>query len=146
MEGHQMSQVLKLNPDGSLGVEKRGNKFGAKPVTLCLNCCADPANPCCEAPRPHRFASSLEASRFVKLRMLEKAGVIAWLMVQPQYPLIINRVEICKYVADFSYVDMEDQSLVVEDTKSKATRTQVYRIKKKLMKAIYGIDIQEVYQ
>ena len=34
--------------------------------------------------------------------------------------------------------------LMVEDVKSPATKTAVYRLKKKLVKALYGIEIIEV--
>ena len=51
-----------------------------------------------------------------------------------------------RYVADFSY---EKQSgdhweLVVEDVKSKATRTVQYKIKRKLMLNKFHIQIQEI--
>jgi hypothetical protein len=35
--------------------------------------------------------------------------------------------------------------LVVEDVKSKPTVTRLYRVKKKLMRALHGIEIQEVF-
>jgi len=34
--------------------------------------------------------------------------------------------------------------VVVEDVKSKATKTAVYQLKKKLVKALYGVEIVEV--
>ena len=48
-----------------------------------------------------------------------------------------------KYIADFTYY--ENGHLVVEDVKSKATVTPVYKIKRRLMQEIYGITIKEVY-
>jgi len=51
-------------------------------------------------------------------------------------------VKICRYVADFGYI--ENGAVVIEDVKSKITKgLPVYRLKKKLMKALYGIDIRE---
>lgn len=49
------------------------------------------------------------------------------------------------YVGDFSWRGPAPLAeLVVEDVKSPATRTPVYRLKRKLVKAIHGIDVQEV--
>lgn len=88
------------------------------------------------------FQSKVEANRYGELLILQKAGFVAGLKVQPRFPLIINGVTICTYVADFSYE--ENNHLVVEDVKSPATKTPVYKLKKTLMKAIHGIDVVEV--
>ena len=48
-----------------------------------------------------------------------------------------------RYLADFVY--MQDGQQIVEDVKSKATRTKdTYRIKKHLMMSVHGIEITEV--
>lgn len=47
----------------------------------------------------------------------------------------------CTYIADFVYKD-KDGNEVVEDVKG--FRTDVYKIKKKMMRYRYGIEIQEV--
>ena len=46
------------------------------------------------------------------------------------------------YIADFVYT--ENGKTVVEDVKSPATRTDVYKLKKKLMLYKFGIEIREV--
>ena len=86
------------------------------------------------------FASKAEARRYQELRMLVRAGKIEHLHLQPRYPLVVNRVKIGAYVGDFLY--QRDGVEVLEDVKG--CPTPVYRLKKKLMKAIYGIEIQEV--
>ena len=48
------------------------------------------------------------------------------------------------YVADFVYTDAETGELIVEDTKSEATKTKDFVIKRKLMLAIHGIRVREV--
>jgi hypothetical protein len=85
------------------------------------------------------FDSKKEAARYQELRLAEKAGVIANLELQPRYPLIVNNVALGSYVGDFLYE--ENGERVVEDVKG--MKTPVYRLKKKLLKAIYGIDIRE---
>lgn len=82
-------------------------------------------------------------NRYVELTLLEKAKAIQDLKTQVSFPLIPKSKygrEI-KYVADFTYY--EDGKLVVEDTKSLATKTPVYRLKKRLMAEKYNIVIKE---
>ena len=106
------------------------------------------------------FQSKKEAYRWQELRLLEKAGEISDLRRQVKYTLIPAQkettVEIrknmtpkrtervvereCSYVADFVYE--EDGKTIVED--AKGMKTEVYRIKKKLMLYVHGIKIREV--
>lgn len=87
-----------------------------------------------------RFASKKEARRYTELLLCQKAGEIKGLELQPSYPLDFNGVHICTYRGDFRYRDGHD--VVVED--AKGVKTDAYKIKKKLMLAIYGIAIREV--
>lgn len=87
-----------------------------------------------------KFASKAEANRYLELRIMQQAGVIKDLVLQPEYRLAVDGLLICKYRADFAYTDKG--STVVEDVKG--FKTPVYRLKKKMMAAILGIDVQEV--
>lgn len=92
------------------------------------------------------FDSKKEAKRYQELLLLQKGGVIADLKRQVPYTLVpafnLNkkRYRAMNYVADFVY--KENDKEVVEDTKG--YRTEVYKIKKKLMAYIYQIEIREV--
>ena len=109
-----------------------------------------------------QFDSVHEYRRYVELKLLQAAGAISDLRCQVRYELIPpqyvterrysktgkrlqdkqKRVErSVEYVADFVYVD-KDGSEVVEDAKGK--RTKDYVIKRKLMRYIHNITIQEV--
>ena len=77
------------------------------------------------------FDSKKEASRYVDLCRLQNAGYIAHLRLQPEFPLMVNGTKIGKYVADFSY--LRNGERIIEDVKSKATITPVYRLKKKIL-------------
>ena len=98
-----------------------------------------------------RFASKHEANRYCELKYMERTHMISDLQLQRTFTLIgmqrdkngkiIERP--VKYVADFVYKD-QDGNTVVEDTKSPATRTTAYVIKRKLMLSIYGLRIQEI--
>lgn len=87
--------------------------------------------------------SRLEARRLVELRALEQAGEITELRTQTVFVLAVQGQKVAEYHADFTY--RRAGVLVVEDTKSVATRKiRDYRLKKKLMRACFGIDIVEV--
>ena len=99
-----------------------------------------------------RFDSKKEARRYGELRLLEKARKIESLELQPSWPLLVYEHDavatgacptcIGTYRADFVYRDVESGCVVVEDVKG--IRTAVYRLKKKLVEATYGITIVEV--
>jgi hypothetical protein len=48
------------------------------------------------------------------------------------------------FTADFRYVDSGTGEVVVEDTKSGPTKTEAYRLRKRLVEAIHGVRITEV--
>jgi hypothetical protein len=86
------------------------------------------------------FASKAEARRYAELKLMERAGAISRLDIQPRFPLTVNGVKVGAYVGDFAYMD--NGKLVIEDVKG--VKTPVYRLKAKLVKALYDIDIAEV--
>ena len=60
-------------------------------------------------------------------------GVIADLELQPKIPLMVNGTRIGVYKGDFRYFDVGTGCQVLEDVKTKATATSVYKIKKKIL-------------
>jgi hypothetical protein len=78
------------------------------------------------------------------LKLKQKAKLIDSFRMQVKYDLIVNGIKIGFYKADFvTYKDGE--VLDVIDVKSEMTKKlPVYRLKKKLIKAIYKIDIIEI--
>ena len=115
------------------------------------------------------FDSRKEGIRYQELKMLERAGDIKNLELQKVYELIPAQFEtvetgefykvgfkkglpkfkrVCvekavTYKADFVYTTRFGE-IVVEDTKSEATKTTEYIIKRKLMLYIHGIKIKEI--
>ncbi len=90
------------------------------------------------------FDSAKEARRYQDLLIWQETGQITKLETHRAFPLVVNGVHVCDYESDFCY-QPNGGSLVVEDAKSKVTRKlPVYRLKKKLMAAVYAIEIQEV--
>jgi len=87
-----------------------------------------------------KFDSKAEATRYSVLKVLQAAGVVTQLRLQVPYELSVNGLKICRYIADFVYV--MDGKEVVEDVKG--MRTPEYKLKRKLMLAVFGIEIQEI--
>lgn len=90
-----------------------------------------------------KFASKKEAKRYGELKLMEKAGVISGLTLQPVYKFpALEYPE--KYVADFEY--QENGKLVVEDVKGlkKSAAYTIFKIKKALMKHFHGIEVVEI--
>ena len=121
----------------------------------------EPAERVTESGAVLRFDSRKEARRYDELAALERAGQIRDLRMQVDFTLQEaytdgegRRVRAIRYRADFTYEKVRGDPwteyngsfwvLVVEDVKSRATRTKEYIMKRKLMKERFNIDIQEV--
>ena len=92
--------------------------------------------------RTNGFASKREYTRYSQLALMQKADIIRDLKTQVPFELKVNDVLVCKYIADFTYFDVDTNADVVED--AKGFRTREYRLKAKLMLACRGIKIREV--
>lgn len=110
------------------------------------------------------FASQKEARRYDTLLLRLQAGQIRDLRLQVDFTLQEaytdtegRRVRAIRYRADFTYYrprilkyatipdfNTGEWEMVVEDVKSKPTRTKEYAMKKKMLKDRFGIDITEV--
>lgn len=105
-----------------------------------------------------RFDSKKEARRYEALLLRLHAGEIRGLKLQKDFTLQEayttpegERVRAIRYRADFCYDELYPDAsqpagwrTVVEDVKSRATRTREYIIKRKLMLEKYNIEIREV--
>lgn len=113
------------------------------------------------------FDSKKELERYHYLTRLEISGVIEHLRRQVRFeivPAIREEYEVqlktktttktrtvqkaITYTADFEYYDVDTDSWIVEDVKSspnQAALDKCYVLKKKLMYALKGIKIKEVY-
>ena len=107
------------------------------------------------------FDSTHEKNRYLRLKMMQSAGMIHGLELQKKFVLIPTQREpdtIGKrggkhkgkvieretvYIADFTYYT-KDGEFVVEDVKSPATKTPHYILKRKLMLYVHGIRVKEV--
>ena len=94
----------------------------------------------------YTFDSAAEARRYGELRLLEQAGEIEDIRVHWPYEMVVEGVtgpmHICTYEADFVYMPKHHREWVGEDVKGKAT--DVYKLKKKLLRALWGLEITEI--
>ena len=87
------------------------------------------------------FDSKAEAQRYCELKIMQRAGYISGLTLQPEYELIPaykkdgKTVRKTVYKADFSYYDNYTGETVIEDVKG--VKTPVYKLKKKLFEYHY---------
>lgn len=89
-----------------------------------------------------RFDSKKESERYLFLRDAESRGEISNLRTQVAFNLIPTKI---KYIADFVY--NVDGVQVIEDVKaSPKVLTDVYRLKRELMRALLGLQITEIYE
>lgn len=113
-----------------------------KAVYTCLRCLADytaKTKQCaCGSPEVHYFPSMAERERFARLRFLERAGEITQLRLQPAFPIVVNAKKVMTYKADFEYQTREGKR-VIEDVKG--IETDVFKLKRKLVEAFYGLTL-----
>jgi hypothetical protein len=106
----------------------RGHKYGAKPKTV----------------DGIRFASTKEATRYQELKLLEKAGEIRNLQLQPRFYLWVPGGDIDhalgEYRADFSYTENRNHEVVVEDVKG--FDVPLGKWKRRHAEAQYGIQVR----
>ena len=96
---------------------RRKNKYGAKKTTV----------------DGITFDSKWEAQRWGELKAMERGGYVKDLERQVKYEIIVNDQKICRYVADFRYKKVDDDA--------KGFETPDFKLKKKLMKAVHGIEL-----
>lgn len=113
-------------------VQRKGQKYGNEKVM----------------DRGQKFDSKAEHRRFLHLELLQRAGEIFDLKLQVEFLLIPElekpsggKERPTKYLADFTYKDRKGR-LIVEDVKGAVTPE--FRLKRKLMLHVHGIEIQEI--
>lgn len=89
------------------------------------------------------FDSKGEAERYAVLLQMQRAGLVSDLKTHVRFTLVPKAPgkRAVVYEADFTYT--EDGRQIIEDFKSRPTRTAAYKIKKRLMEAM-GYEIREV--
>ena len=83
---------------------------------------------------------------------MQSRGLIRDLELQPKFDLLITPMaatglasqqkKVGFYKADFRYFNKETERVVIEDVKG--MKTPIYNLKKKMVEALYGVEIVEV--
>ena len=100
------------------------------------------------------FASKAEAKYYSKLKLLERAGEISHLELQPKFPIVVDGAQVrftsasgkkkrpsnrpMSYFADFQYRDKDGNRHVVD---VKGADTKASQIKRCLVEHIYSLKI-----
>lgn len=99
-----------------------------------------------------KFDSKKEARRYQALLLMQRAGEISDLELQPKFELVkgvkfsgdARAKPSVRYFADFAYTDTTTGKRIVEDVKSPVTKEKPsYKIKRHMMLAIHGIEVKE---
>jgi hypothetical protein len=97
----------------------------------------------------HTFDSKKEAEFYGQLKIKKNAGLIKDFQMQVRYDIIVNSIMIGKYFLDF-LIENNDGSIEYIDINGKDSNTNkfiktgVFALKKRLVEAIYGINISMV--
>lgn len=86
------------------------------------------------------YDSKREARYAQELYLRMKAGEIIKIENQVSFPVVVAGKKICTYIADFRIHYRQGRMEVID---VKGMKTPVYRLKKKLVEALYGIEIIE---
>jgi hypothetical protein len=112
-----------------------------------------------DAPRRARFAHASkedsqrggdgldpgESARLTQLRILERAGLISGLEVQPSWDVRINDKPFCTYTANFAYHCPDRRRGIIEELRAKGTaRDEVRALKRRAAELTFGLEITEV--
>lgn len=135
MRLEDLPPTLREQARAKLNLQEKKNKYNAQKTTV----------------DGIEFDSKGESERYAQLRLLERAGAIQDLKLHPRFLLQDSFVyqghkeRKIEYEADFEYT--LNGKRIVEDFKSPATRTQLYKLKRKLFLYKYGdrVEFREVY-
>jgi hypothetical protein len=131
-----MSAVMSRRVSFGMGRGEPGHvkapKYKAKPTTRMLDGVEI------------KFASLKEARVYDALRLLENATRIRNLRLQVTFPIKVEGKLICRYIADFVFEEYTGAGWREVVADAKGYPTPVYKLKRKLMAIVLGIEIREM--
>jgi hypothetical protein len=90
-----------------------------------------------------RFDSKREAAYYGELKMRERAGEVSGVELQRPFKLLGPKGELmATYKADFAFWDNREDRFRVIDVKG--VETKEFRLKRKMMRALLGIEVEVV--
>lgn len=122
----------------------KGHKFSARKSWACENCRtpSPQAGNCSKCGHKlTKFDSKAEREHWYELVVLQDAGRISDLEIQPRFPIEIEGKTVGRYYGDFAYTDEHGRYRVI-DVKGKDT--DLSRFKRKIVAAMYGVEVEVV--
>ena len=89
-----------------------------------------------------KFDSTKEARCWQDMCLQQQAGQITELRRQIPFAMVVNGHHVCEYWADFVF-KREGKTVVMD---AKGFRTEIFKLKRKLMLACHGIEIRETHR
>jgi len=90
--------------------------------------------------------SKVEKNYYYELWRRKELGLITNLRTSVPFKIEYEGQLITKYVADFVYDDLVTKQTIVVDVKGHIKNVDpVFKLKRKLVKAFHGVDIQSMY-
>lgn len=80
------------------------------------------------------FHSKREGQHYCQYKLLERAGEITHLQLQPKYPIVHNGVKICDVILDFQFREKDGRLRVID---VKGFDNALSRMKRKMLEAFY---------
>lgn len=92
-----------------------------------------------------RYASKIEYAHHSQLLLLEKAGEVRNIRHEPPYQVTISGKLMFTIKPDHVFEEktaIGSWKMRFADTKSKPTITSIFRLKKKIFEAVYGVELE----
>lgn len=90
------------------------------------------------------FDSKVEAKYWSHLKLRERVGEVYGIVRQKEFVIELGGKRICALKVDFWFYDQRTRGMRAVDIKGGPTDTQVFRLKAKLVKAMYGVEVEIV--
>lgn len=89
----------------------------------------------------YTFDSQAEYRHYLELKWRKSVGEICDLKIHPRYKIVVSDQLICTYVADFEYKDQQLKQHIID---VKGVETGIFKLKRKLMRIVNGLEIELV--
>ena len=90
------------------------------------------------------FDSKIEGEYYHHLKLRERIGEVYGIIRQKQFVIELSGTRICSLKVDFYFYDRRTRGMRAVDIKGGPTDTQVFRLKAKLVKAMFGVEVEIV--
>lgn len=86
------------------------------------------------------FDSIKESKKYLELKMLQRCKCIVNFECQVKFPIMFDGKLICNYICDFVVYNLDGTRQIID---VKGVKTSIYNLKKKMMRIINGLEIEE---